>query len=366
MISMITNRSDLYQRLWDDYFPLSNDQKNNSFFYKYLKKKKDDQAAHIVESSDKLAEYSKRKKQDKYISLRYSYLAYNKGILTEKEYIDRLTALASAKDRKSLSAMFEPFSSNHIDEAEQTYENIFLIGSINDFFYNMGFRRRKTKDEIKNDVVDSARYTRTNERYLKEDGYIDDLDLWARYYTFCLKDSDQPPHFVSALTNEYIQKCSHLFSVLDEEQRSSAFIPLYFDPMSGAGVIIIGSNLLPENKRNNKNCRICIAYFSILGSMIDDCNEIDITMISELYDDIDVAFEDFKTGIAGMEYYCNYGDQNDAPPEGIDSIFHNYFSEEPTRRVSQNYQKLVSEEQDELQLWKAEEEWKNKRQGEKC
>ena len=328
MISMITCRSDLYQRLWEEYFPLDSEKKHESFFYRYLKRKKDDQATRIAASADSLAEYCERKKRDKYILLRSTYLAYKNGIITATEYIQRFAELAGAKGRKK----YDPFTPDMIEQAEQAFENEFIVGCISDFFYNMGFRLRSPKSE-----ANEIGYTKLSERYLKEkDGYIDDLDLWASYYIFSLKDEAQPPSFVSELTEEYIGKCRHLFSVLNREDYDNAFVPLYFDHGSGAGVIIAGNSILPEEKQSNSSCRICIAYFSMAGSEINEYGELDITMMTELYDDVDQAFERFRKGIAAQEYCENYSDQNDEIPDGIDNVFRSYFLEKAIREPSYN------------------------------
>ncbi len=322
MISMITNRSDLYHRLWIDYSERSSDSKQDSFFYQYLKAKKDAQAERVAESVSTLADYAARKKGDNYIQLRSAYIAYKNNILSEKEYIERFTKLTGAKDSKK----YEPFTDDLIDEAEQTFENKFLLGCVKNFFYNLGYRVRENKD--KNIVIDDIGYAKISERYIKEkDGYIDDLELWAHYYIHSLKGEAQPPKFVSELTNDYIDKCRHLFSVLNQKKYSKAFVPLYFDSASGAGVIIIGEDMLSTKQKSDKTCRICIASFCMLTDGISDSNALDITMATEMYDDVDKAFEEFKDGIAKYKYTENYQSENDLLPIGVDSIFNNFFYE---------------------------------------
>lgn len=319
MISMITDRSDLYKRLWNDYSQLPSDRKYESFFYQYLKARKDAQAERVAESAEALKEYSARKKRDKYVLLRSAYLAYKNGLLTEEEYISCFKELAGAKG----SRKYEPFTPELMSKAQKAYENEFIIGCISDFFYNMGYRTRKRKKD-----TEDIGFTKTAERYIKEkDGYIDDLDLWARYYIFSLKDEADPPSFMTALTDEYILKCRDMIAVLDREERSNAFVPLYYDAVSGAGVIVIGNDLLPENEQSDRSCRIGIIYFSDLLDEITEYGELSITMTSELYDDVGEAFEEFRKGIVDHSFTENYGSQNYELPEGIDGVFGNYFWE---------------------------------------
>lgn len=345
MISMITNRSDLYERLWNDYSQLPSDQKHDSFLYQYLKAKKDAQAERVAESAETLDEYSARKKRDKYVLLRSAYLAYKNGLVTEEEYISRFKELAGAKG----SQKYEPFTPDLMSKAQHTYENEFIIGCISDFFYNMGYRTRKSKED-----TDDIGFTKIAERYIKEkDGYIDDLDLWARYYIFSLKNETDPPAFTTALTDEYISKCNDLITVLDREERSNVFVPLYYDAVSGAGVIVIGNDLLPKNKQTDRSCRICIMYFSELLDEMSEHSELSITMISELYDDVGEAFEEFKKGIVDHIFTENYGSQNYELPDGVDSIFANYFWEriQEAPSVSRKIAAFNREERNKFNEW---------------
>lgn len=325
MISMITNRGELYQRIWEDYCSFKSDKKQDSYFYGYMKRKKDAYASRVSESAESLAAYRARSKRDKYILLRSAYLAYKNSVISEEDYIGCFNSLFGENQRRK----YVPLSAENIDIAEQTYEREFLLGCINDFFYNLGYRVRKNKE--KNIEIDEIGYVKTSERYLKEkDGYIDDLELWADYFASTFQSESQTPEFVSGLTEEYIGKCSDLFDVLNRENRDNCFLPLYFDVTSGAGVIVIGNELLSENKRNDKACRICIIYFDEIYDGITEFNNITLNMIAEpeLYDNVAAAFERFRKGVVRFDYTDNYGIQNDKMPNGIDGIFNCLFYDE--------------------------------------
>lgn len=346
MISMITNRTELYQRIWEDYCSFSSDKKQNSYFYIYMKEKKDAYAKHVSESAASLSEYCARKKRDKYIMLRSAYLAYKKKnpVISEADYIRIFNSLFGEKQRRK----YVPLTPENIEIAEQIYEREFLLGCINDFFYNLGYRLRKNKENTIE--IDKIGYVKKGERYLKEqDGYIDDLELWSDYLTKILQGEPQPPKFVSELTEEYIGKCSDLFDalnfdVLNREERRMSFLPLYFDAVSGAGVIVIGNEWLPENKRNEKACRICIIYFSGIYDGIDDFNDISLEMIAEpvLFDNVSDAFERFKKGVVRFDYTDNYGSRNGNMPDGIDSIFNCLFFDETKGAIDYDrYDRMV-------------------------
>lgn len=363
MINMITSRSELYQRIWEDYIYLSSDNKQDSFFYKYLKDKKEAAAERISESADSLAEYCTKKKRDKYTLLRSAYRAYQKSVISVEEYIALLTELAGAKWKK-----YEPLSPQSIDEVEQAFEKTFLLGCINDFFYNMGYRVRDNKE--KNIKIDPQMgYEKTGERYLKEkDGYIDDLELWSKYYLHILHGESQPPKFISDLTDEYIQKCKQVFDVLNQEGRSNSFLPLYFDVTSGAGVIVIGNEWLSEEEKTDKACRICIMYFSDPIDVISGFDELDIRMTTELYDNFDEAFRNFRDGIAQFNYTINYTSlnyvhNNDNPPGGVDSIFSCFFIEasEEATAYGRIIQKGSQAEKNDFVIWQKEKDKANER-----
>lgn len=341
MISMITNRGELYQRLWEDYCSFSSDKKQNSYFYIYMKEKKDAYAKHVSESAASLSEYCARKKRDKYIMLRSAYLAYKKKnpVISEADYIRIFNSLFGEKQRRK----YVPLTPENIEIAEQIYEREFLLGCINDFFYNLGYRLRKNKE---NSIeIDKIGYVKKGERYLKEqDGYIDDLELWSDYLTKILQGEPQPPKFVSELTEEYIGKCSDLFDALNRKNRNNCFLPLYFDVTSGAGVIIIGNELLSKIKRNDKACRICIIYFDDIDDGITDFNNITLNMMAEpeLFDNVALAFERFREGVVRFDYTDNYGSQNDIMPDGIDSIFKCLFFDETKGAIDYDrYDRMV-------------------------
>ena len=123
-----------------------------------------------------------------------------------------------------------------------------------------------------------------------------------------------------------------------------SFLPLYFDAVSGAGVIVIGNEWLPENKRNEKACRICIIYFSGIYDGIDDFNDISLEMIAEpvLFDNVSDAFERFKKGVVRFDYTDNYGSRNGNMPDGIDSTFNCLFFDETKGAIDYDrYDRMV-------------------------
>ncbi len=320
-LSMIANKADLYDLLWHDYFDLHNKNVSESFIYKYLKQNKDRRAESIAKSKSTLLEYADRKKPDKYILLRAIYLAYNNATISQKEYLEYFSAIASVKDRKTGEAKLpkccELSSPNGMTAAQQYQEHKLLKGCVSDFFQNAGYRQGATKND--------DYFNKTSVKYAKEkDGYINDLDLWAAYYMYTMDGASQTNgHYIPQLDNEYIDKCKKLFELLDNEQYNEAFIPLYFDSISGAGVFIIGGNRFEENAFDG--CCVCTAHFGGLMEKISAMSELPFSMLTTVYDNVDDAFFALKKGIADGGFCANYSLENNEPPAGADSCFDAFF-----------------------------------------
>ena len=358
MISMIANKTELYDLLWRDYFDLHNKNASDSFIYNYLRHNKDKRAENIAKSRNSLCEYATKKKLDKYILLRAAYLAYSNGTISENEYLEYFSNIASVKDRKTGEAKLPKCcaldSPDGIKASQEYQECKLLKGCVSDFFQNAGYRR----DTTKNDEY----FSKTNIKYTKEkEGYINDLDLWAAYYMYSMEQStEKDGHYIPQLDSEYIEKCKKLFSLLDNEQYSEAFVPLYFDTASGAGVFIIGKERFEE--ADSEGCCVCTAHFGGLMEKISTMSELPFSMLTTVYDNVDDAFFALKKGIADGGFCANYSLENNEPPAGADSCFNSYFyiSEQELRfssdvnkrfaeRESIDFQTELEEEQRRMQ-----------------
>lgn len=337
---MIKDKTEFYDALWNDYINRSERDRINSFIYCYFKKNKDIRAETIGRSRESVNDYSQKKRRDKYILLKSAYLAvvrYN--VMTMQDYSDILKSLMGTK----LPAKYESLSERtKLDRAEEMFERRFLMGCVNDYFYNLGYRSGR-KDEYGQSV-------RCPNRQLKEDGYNDELEMLYEFIKF----SGRTEHIHTQIhtgnaDEEYIAKCTKLYDILIREKRKDAFVPLYVDRSTGAGIYIIGSNRFDKEtfcflqKKDTEICYVCIIYFyeaeaiSRILNLPED--EISISMwVKKRYLSVRKAFDEFAKLVSEKELYENYPFENDGTlPAGTDDRFNLYFitreeNEEYTRR----------------------------------
>lgn len=321
MISMIANKSQLYDLIWQDYFDKNKKNVEDSFIYDYIRQNKDKRANAVARSKESLDEYFSRKKPDKYIQIKAAYLAYESGLISREEYIQRFTLIASAKDKKTGQAKLPKccsFDSDEALKASQEYiENKILKGCVSDFFQNAGYRQSaENSDEY---------YNKTAEKYVKEkEGYISDLDLWSAYYMYSSQgDTQSGEHYIPTIDSEYLGKCQKLLSSLDNEKYNEAIVPLYFDTVSGAGIFLIGGGRFDED--NKRNCRICLVNFNCCLENVTEMNETSFSMLVTEYDSIEDAFFNLKKEIADGSLCENYSYENDNRPYELDSCFEPFF-----------------------------------------
>ena len=149
-------------------------------------------------------------------------------------------------------------------------------------------------------------------------------------------DADKNVTFGS-LDDEYIQKCSELYDTLLKERNSMAFVPLYIDSETGAGVYIIGRDkfdedtLCYEKTSRTDVCLVCIAYFYAVDAITkiksSPTDDLSVTMmIRETFKSVKKAFDSFKASVSEKDFYENYPDENDERlPQNTDEQFQLYF-----------------------------------------
>lgn len=318
---MIASRQELYDRLWEDYFDRHRKNVAESFIYRYLRQNKDRRAASVAQTAESLREYSARKRVDKYILLKAAYLAYSEGRLTREEYVEHFSAVASVRNRKTgelkLPKCCELDSDEGITAAQEYQEQKLLKGCVSDFFQNAGFRRDAVGDE--------ENFSRTAVKYEKEkEGYISDLDLWAAYYMYSAQGSAQESgRFVTGPEDGYIGKCAALFRLMDSEEYADAFVPLYFDSVSGAGVFVIGDRRFEG--RPVSGCGVYVVCFDGLLENISDMSMLPCAVVITEFAGVEEAFFALKRGIADGSFCASYSAENNEPPAGADSCFDAYF-----------------------------------------
>lgn len=324
---MIKDRNEFYESLWNDY-RLHENHKENSFIYSYMKRKKDLRAEEIGKSREAVFEYSQQKKRDKYILLKSAYIgAVKYGVITAEEYRGILFNLLGAK----LPARYKSISTREeIEKAEEVFERQFLLGCTGDFFYNLGYRTNRN--------TEYSQSVKLSSRSAKEDSYNDELEMLYEFRKYSGDSGEFDLNLPSmTIDEEYIEKCCRLFDAVTREKKTNAFVPLFIDRNTSAGVYIIGSDRFGEdsfgglNKKVSDVCYVCIVSFFELDkiSRIQNLPEDDISInmwIKERHRSVRKAFASFKKLASGEDFYENYPFENDDErPMGIDDCFNLYF-----------------------------------------
>lgn len=360
---MIKNRDDFFNMLWEDYISFDEKERDKCFVYSYLKHKKDSRAEVIGRSREAVIEYSGQKKRDKYILLKSAYLAMEQNeVMTEEEYVDILKDLIG---KNNIPKKYQNLCGKEaVDQAEKAFERRFLIGCVCDFFYNLGYRTNKNNEHSQSVKLPS--------KHLKEDGYNDEFEMMYRFSLYNnddMTDTSEKGGSFGSLDDEYIEKCSRLYDVLLKEKNCMAFVPLYIDQATGAGIYIIGRDKFDEEsvgyEKMSKNdvCLVCIVYFYTVDNIVKVKNSSKddvflIMTVKETYKSVKKAFDSFLASVSDKDFYEFYPDENDEKlPHGIDEHFDPYFiSKKKAEDMRRNAIKQAMLEKEKLAKLKLQEE----------
>jgi len=329
---MIKNRNEFLDLLWEDYISFDEKEREKCFVYSYLKQKKDSRAEVIGRNRDAVAEYRGQKKRDKYTLLKSAYLAMDRyGVMTAEEYTEILKELIGG--RNPIPKKYrELCGKDDIDRAEKAFERRFLIGCVSDFFCNLGYRTNRNSEH--------GQSVRLPSKHLKEDGYNDEFEMMYRFSVYSNADMTEiteNSRTFGSLDDEYIEKCSRLYDALLKEKNRMAFVPLYIDRETGAGVYIIGRDKFDEDtvgyEKTSRTdvCLVCIVYFYAVDAITrtDGSPTDDISMIMSVKDtfrSVRKAFDSFTASVSAKDFYEFYPDENDERlPKGADEHFDLYF-----------------------------------------
>lgn len=320
---MIMSKSDFYDALWNDFTSRPENERTNSFIYCYTRENKNIRAEVIGRAKESVIDYSRRSKKDKYILLRSAYIAVGRELMTEQDYAEILKLLLG----KKLPAKYKCISGKEIvEKAEERFERQFLMGSINDYFYNLGYRSGHN-DEF-------GQITKVHNRQVKENGYNDEFLMLHEFNKFTDRNGQNEqagnPVHSGEITDEYIGKCTELYYSLLRDKQTNVFVPLHIDSSTGAGIYIIGSERFPMDK-DKELCHICIVCFDWVDVFQSEsekvADEIELhTSVIKSYDSVPRAFKDFTKLQSNQEFFSRYPLENDDMcPDGIDDRFIPYF-----------------------------------------
>lgn len=330
---LFASREKFYSALWEDYRSYIKTAKvkdrdtdrslesdiSGCFYYRFIKHKKDIAAEEISFSRETLKEYSEKPKRDKYILLHGAYLAFKSGNIAKDEYKDIFTSIigCSKKNGRKYLQLLE----KNIGDANSQLEYFLLRGCVSDFFDNEGFKA-------------SGESFNSASRHRKEkQGYNDIIEM-LYFYMREKNISDKTAERTAEISDDYIEKCSALYNAAIQEKQTEAFIPLYFDHNSGAGIFILGKNLFFEDddKKESSNdeekilndCTVCIIYLCDYINIAFE--QMTVVMAVDIYNTVREAFDAFSAEAASHKYFELYTEMNCHEgryfcPEGTDEIF---------------------------------------------
>lgn len=317
---MFPNLSAFVSELFDDYSAHFEDVEN-CFYYRYLQKQKAEQAAYIGDSRERLDAYAARSRPNRFTLLRAAFLALKNGRITADEYKAYFVRVSDGKKRTAELMRSELATAEDIKPLNDALEKQILKNLVSDFFDNAGFKKGSDKieqyfDRDKKPVLN----TRVRNKYSKHskslDKYTDDIDMLYCYLQYKNAELSDTVSRSAELTEEFREECAELYRSLCQDPECRVFMPLYFDPVSGAGVFVIGKERFDKSldKQVTDNCAACIVHFSQISVGIEpDASDtvMDLCMYVDICGDVRAAFEEFENGVITEAYLADYSDENE-------------------------------------------------------
>ena len=345
-IDVVLSKDEMYKMIWIDYFDCPKSERAQSFIYRYMKNNKTRQCIKLSSNFQALKEYGNQKKFDKYILLKSTRLAYENKISGRDYFIEILAYVTGI----NMSEYVEKGDEELFDLSVKQEEKL-LMGCITDFFHNKGYRfKKKDTDGDSGKIKDETEKMRASEEYEKvepkyspkQDGYMNDLDLWADFYLYKKNKGQTVSGTLDGImiNDDYIEKCEKLYSELLAEGQTDVFVPLCFDAKSGAGIYIIGSDTgsIPDDR----TCCIFVSCFFYVDNCDYQNEELYLSMQFKPVDSIRDAFDLFRRG--GSKFFQHYPNENGNMPASADECFNVFFDKTVPVRTEKLVEKLIERE----------------------
>lgn len=289
------------------------------FICDYIQLKKQPKILSVSQNIESLKAYAEDSKKNKYTMLEALVKAYSDHVI-DKDCFDRLFSGLTKEKNFSAAADWE--------QIVRGYKYRFLFGDIDDFFYNRGYNATKgqKRDESKK----------------KADGYIDELNLLCKYFTFCRENNKETAFLSDSVTIDetYIQQCTELLNDLTESGNDEIFVPLYFDSRLGAGVFIVGTSYSDDFKNIGSCCVAVLGQFNAVN-YVDYGRPLEIELAYTQCSTVSEAFDKLNDGITKGLFYDDYKATNNiVNPEKLNSVFQPFFDFDTTRKISQKEQDM--------------------------
>ena len=128
--------------------------------------------------------------------------------------------------------------------------------------------------------------------------------------------SDEPVSRSAEINGAFKNECAELFRSLSRDPECNVFVPLYFDPVSGAGIFIIGKERFDDELRGEvtENCAACIVHFSDISVDVEMSygnTVMSLDMYVDICRDVSSAFDEFESGVETQSYLVDYSDVNE-------------------------------------------------------
>lgn len=208
-----------------------------------------------------------------------------------------LKAVTMSKNKNA--KQIDPFTSFE----EYTY--MFICSAIQEFFRKKGYVQPKDSE--------SGATTENVGRIPKnDDNYIDEIEMMHDY----LRDLNADELSVAGgaqITDEYIQGCERLYRRLsgNDSKPNEIFLPLYIDPISGAGVYIIRT-VDSETKEKISGVFVLTFWDCACDEGLEELN-----YEMKKFKSVGEAFYEFKKNLGGDEYCDGYTSYNAAIPDYV-------------------------------------------------
>lgn len=200
------------------------------FLYKYLKQKKDSTAERAVFSGEDRSEG----RQDRYIDLKRAYL------------LRKIAGHTPESDEAYIAAYREIMKKEppdgDIENAQSAAEDELMAGAVSDYVsrWTKTVPDRLTDDSGK---TSKAKRIRVLKNVEKDPENSDILGMYCAFFGGAQSNSGG-----AVLSDEYRNKCVDLYiRMLCDERFDTAYMPLYIDSSSGAGVYIIGKKRFDDS-----------------------------------------------------------------------------------------------------------------------
>lgn len=262
-----------------------------SFLYHYLKMKKDDRARKIFEDKKLLLSV-----RDKYVRFRGANLALENNIITKEEFRGVFFELnGGAKAREEL---FDRAPETALDQLEDRL----LKECVDDFIQNAKVKLKKYKNDPTKDLR------------------IDIIEMLNEFGKYSLGETVASS---SDFSEDYIEKCEALYKIIRADKKmAGCFIPLYVDKDSGAGIYIVGKDII--NTDDVKEAKVCMLVFDA----VDEADEpyLPIETTYTICGGVREAFKELKKGVEIGYYFNKYSEYNGVKlPKNADECFGSRF-----------------------------------------